>query len=179
MIFCHVYITKLRCNSAILGTTLTVLQLRASHIHSFICPQMEAVVKTVHGKEDILVGHNFFFKWIATDLPKRVPKAHKFVVITDTTLYKIYGSALNEAFDTAKLGEGRIVPGHGYTRLHITPGYNLGSVDGLLTGLHEPHASHLDLLQAFLSKETIFHAYQEAIDRGYLWHEFGDLNLII
>jgi S-adenosylmethionine:tRNA ribosyltransferase-isomerase len=45
--------------------------------------------------------------------------------------------------------------------------------------LHEPQASHLDLLSAFLPAEKICAAYQEAIERKYLWHEFGDLNLIL
>jgi S-adenosylmethionine:tRNA ribosyltransferase-isomerase len=47
------------------------------------------------------------------------------------------------------------------------------------TGLHEPEASHLDLLSAFLPAEQIRAAYEEAIERRYLWHEFGDLNLIL
>jgi S-adenosylmethionine:tRNA ribosyltransferase-isomerase len=74
---------------------------------------------------------------------------------------------------------GRILPGTGYTRLRITPQHQLQAVHGLLTGLHEPQASHFDLLQAFTSKERILPAYWEAITRGYLWHEFGDLNLIL
>jgi S-adenosylmethionine:tRNA ribosyltransferase-isomerase len=52
-------------------------------------------------------------------------------------------------------------------------------VDGLLTGLHEPEASHLDLLAAFVPSPTIYASYHEAIARRYLWHEFGDLNLIL
>jgi S-adenosylmethionine:tRNA ribosyltransferase-isomerase len=52
-------------------------------------------------------------------------------------------------------------------------------VDGLLTGLHEPEASHLDLLTAFLPAQTVRAAYEEAVRLGYLWHEFGDLNLIL
>jgi S-adenosylmethionine:tRNA ribosyltransferase-isomerase len=51
-------------------------------------------------------------------------------------------------------------------------------VDALLTGLHEPEASHLDLLTAFLPAQRIEAAYSEAIREGYLWHEFGDLNLV-
>jgi S-adenosylmethionine:tRNA ribosyltransferase-isomerase len=55
----------------------------------------------------------------------------------------------------------------------------LSVVVGLLTGLHEPTASHLDLLTAFLPPERLQPAYNEAIQQGYLWHEFGDLNLIL
>ena len=68
---------------------------------------------------------------------------------------------------------------HGYTRLRLTATHQLRVVDGLLTGLHEPQASHLDLLSAFLPVDVVRTAYQEAIGRNYLWHEFGDLNLIL
>ena len=70
-------------------------------------------------------------------------------------------------------------PGHGRTRLRIRPDTRLHAVDGLLTGLHEPQASHLDLLSAFVSPEHLDAAYQEALAQGYLWHEFGDMNLIV
>jgi S-adenosylmethionine:tRNA ribosyltransferase-isomerase len=68
---------------------------------------------------------------------------------------------------------------HGYTSLRLTATHQLRVVDGLLTGLHEPQASHLDLLCAFLPVDVVRTAYQEAISRNYLWHEFGDLNLIL
>lgn len=45
--------------------------------------------------------------------------------------------------------------------------------------MHEPEASHLDLLTAFLPAEKIRDAYEEAVRLRYLWHEFGDLNLIV
>ena len=70
-------------------------------------------------------------------------------------------------------------PERGYTRLRVTARHRLAVVDGLLTGLHEPMASHLDLLTAFLPPERLRTAYEEAVRLGYLWHEFGDLNLIL
>lgn len=68
---------------------------------------------------------------------------------------------------------------HGYTSLRVTGAHKLQIVDGLLTGLHEPQASHLDLLCAFLPADVVRAAYQDAISRNYLWHEFGDMNLIL
>ncbi len=68
--------------------------------------------------------------------------------------------------------------GVGVTRLRIAPGHRLQAVDGLLTGLHEPEASHLDLLGAFIDPETLHRAYDQALATGYLWHEFGDVCLI-
>jgi S-adenosylmethionine:tRNA ribosyltransferase-isomerase len=75
--------------------------------------------------------------------------------------------------------DGVVSPVHGYMRLHIAADHRLSAVDGLLTGLHEPTASHLDLLTAFLPPQRLQAAYEEAVRLGYLWHEFGDLNLIL
>jgi S-adenosylmethionine:tRNA ribosyltransferase-isomerase len=83
------------------------------------------------------------------------------------------------ALESAAGAGGRVRAGHGYTRLHVTAGHVLRVVDGLLTGLHEPEASHLDLLTAFLRAERVRAAYEEAVRLRYLWHEFGDLNLIV
>jgi len=70
-------------------------------------------------------------------------------------------------------------PGPGVSRLRISPGFPLSVVDGLLTGLHEPEASHLDLLGAFLDPPALERAYAAALDAGYLWHEFGDVCLLL
>jgi len=69
--------------------------------------------------------------------------------------------------------------GPGVSRLRISPGFPLRVVDGLLTGLHEPEASHLDLLGAFLDSAALERAYAAALDAGYLWHEFGDVCLLL
>ena len=87
------------------------------------------------------------------------------------------GTTVVRALESVARGE--ITAQHGYTRLHINADRQLKAVDGLLTGMHEPEASHLDLLTAFLPAVEIQSAYSEAVARQYLWHEFGDLNLII
>jgi S-adenosylmethionine:tRNA ribosyltransferase-isomerase len=89
------------------------------------------------------------------------------------------GTTVVRALESVAEESGRVRASHGYTRLRITANHELRAVDGLLTGLHEPEASHLDLLTAFLPGERIRTAYEEAVRRGYLWHEFGDLNLIV
>jgi S-adenosylmethionine:tRNA ribosyltransferase-isomerase len=89
------------------------------------------------------------------------------------------GTTVVRALEAVADSVGRVTEAHGYTRLKVDSQHRLKVVDGLLTGLHEPEASHLDLLRAFLSAEQIRVAYREAIARKYLWHEFGDLNLIL
>jgi S-adenosylmethionine:tRNA ribosyltransferase-isomerase len=89
------------------------------------------------------------------------------------------GTTVVRALETAAQADGSVEAASGWTRLHIGPGYRLCTVDALLTGFHEPRSSHLDLLSAFVEPGRLQAAYQEAIRRGYLWHEFGDVNLII
>lgn len=89
------------------------------------------------------------------------------------------GTTVVRALETAARADNTVAAMRGWTRLRITPNYTLRVVDGLLTGLHEPQASHLDLLSAFVAPARLQHAYQECIARSYLWHEFGDMNLIV
>ena len=72
-----------------------------------------------------------------------------------------------------------IVPGEGWTDLVITPDRPLRSVNGLITGLHEPRATHLSLLESVSGRRHLERAYGEARRLGYLWHEFGDSHLIL
>lgn len=67
----------------------------------------------------------------------------------------------------------------GFTRLYVRPGRPVNSVDGLLTGLHEPLTSHLALLYTIGGQALIREAYAEAVREKYRWHEFGDSHLIL
>ena len=89
------------------------------------------------------------------------------------------GTTVVRALESVAYMTGNITARHGYTQLYITANHTLKVVDGLLTGLHEPEASHLNLLTAFMPAKKILQAYEEAINEKYLWHEFGDLNLIL
>jgi S-adenosylmethionine:tRNA ribosyltransferase-isomerase len=67
----------------------------------------------------------------------------------------------------------------GWTSRVISPETGLRVVDGLLTGLHEPRSSHLRMLAAFHDEELLRDCYEAALDRAYLWHEFGDVHLLL
>lgn len=75
--------------------------------------------------------------------------------------------------------EGAPRPGRGLAGAVLHPGVHTCAVDGLLTGLHAPRTSHLGLLEAFLPAHALREAYLDAIREGYLWHEFGDMHLIL
>jgi len=67
----------------------------------------------------------------------------------------------------------------GWTSLVVEPDHVVRSVDGLLTGLHEPRASHLKMLTAVAGEDALRAAYAEALRERYRWHEFGDVHLML
>lgn len=67
----------------------------------------------------------------------------------------------------------------GMTNLFITPKRGLKVIDGMLTGMHEPKASHLLMMQALADVTHLSKCYEAAIAEQYQWHEFGDLHLIL
>jgi S-adenosylmethionine:tRNA ribosyltransferase-isomerase len=89
------------------------------------------------------------------------------------------GTTVVRALESSVDANGEVVGSRGWTDLVITPERGVHVVDGLLTGLHEPRASHLSMLEAIAGRQTIEKAYAVALDREYLWHEFGDLHLIL
>ncbi|GIN87038.1 queuosine biosynthesis protein [Heyndrickxia sporothermodurans] len=89
------------------------------------------------------------------------------------------GTTVVRALESAVNSNGIIQESKGWTNLYINADTKLQIVDGLITGFHEPEASHLDLLTAFIDQKLLYNAYREAIEKKYLWHEFGDINLIV
>jgi S-adenosylmethionine:tRNA ribosyltransferase-isomerase len=89
------------------------------------------------------------------------------------------GTTVVRTLETAADERGDVQAQTGWTNLHIDADYRLRVTDGLITGFHEPEASHLDLLSAFIAPDLLSAAYREAIERKYLWHEFGDMNLLL
>jgi S-adenosylmethionine:tRNA ribosyltransferase-isomerase len=89
------------------------------------------------------------------------------------------GTTVVRALETAADEAGAVRAAQGWTRLVVSPERGVRAVDGLLTGWHEPRASHLLMLEAVAGRELLEASYRAAIERGYLWHEFGDLHLLL
>jgi S-adenosylmethionine:tRNA ribosyltransferase-isomerase len=88
------------------------------------------------------------------------------------------GTTVVRALETAAIS-GELRSASGWTHLAIQPGHRMKVADALVTGFHEPQASHFDLLLAFVDEPLLARAYAEAVMRRYLWHEFGDATLIV
>ena len=89
------------------------------------------------------------------------------------------GTTVVRSLETVTDEKGMTHPGEGWTRLIITPQRGIRAVTAMLTGLHEPMATHLAMLEALAGREHLRITYAEALREGYLWHEFGDLHLIL
>lgn len=89
------------------------------------------------------------------------------------------GTTAVRALESTADEEGTVHPGQGWTELIITPKRGVRAVDGLLTGFHEPEASHLLMLTAIAGPRLIRASYDAALAGRYLWHEFGDVNLLL
>lgn len=89
------------------------------------------------------------------------------------------GTTVTRALESAVDAEGRVVPSSGWTERVVTPADPPRIVDGLVTGWHDPGASHLLLVEAVAGPELTQAAYDAATAEGYLWHEFGDAALLL
>jgi S-adenosylmethionine:tRNA ribosyltransferase-isomerase len=88
------------------------------------------------------------------------------------------GTTVTRALESAVTDDGSLGAADGWTDLLLGPDRPARTVDGLITGLHDPDASHLLLLEAVVGAEAVQRVYDAAIDRRYLWHEFGDACLL-
>ncbi|MFC8229053.1 S-adenosylmethionine:tRNA ribosyltransferase-isomerase [Streptomyces sp. NPDC057287] len=89
------------------------------------------------------------------------------------------GTTAVRALESAADGDGVVRAATGWTDLVVTPQRGVRVVDGLLTGLHEPEASHLLMLEAIAGREALRRGYAQALGHRYLWHEFGDAHLLL
>jgi S-adenosylmethionine:tRNA ribosyltransferase-isomerase len=89
------------------------------------------------------------------------------------------GTTVTRALETVASPDGTVRVGAGWTDLVLGPRRPAWVVDGLVTGWHEPEASHLLLLEAVAGPDLVRRAYAAALDHGYLWHEFGDSCLLL
>jgi S-adenosylmethionine:tRNA ribosyltransferase-isomerase len=94
------------------------------------------------------------------------------------------GTTVVRALETVTDERGTTSAGSGWTSLVITDDRPLRVINAIITGLHEPHATHLTMLGRVIEaaggdQRHLERAYQQARELGYLWHEFGDSHLII
>ncbi len=133
-------------------------------------------VSSLEVESEIVENHPLYPEpfWVPGDTARAVNAARaegRRVIAIGTTVVR----ALESAWDACSQ---KVRSVSGFTRLYIHPKRGVQVIDGLLTGMHDPVTSHLAMLYAIAGQEMIKDAYREALEKGYLWHEFGDSHLI-
>ncbi len=132
---------------------------------------------TLHcGVSSLEAGEDPYAEWF--DVP---PATARLVNLTRRCGGRVIaaGTTVVRALESAVPGDAGVSPRTGWTSHVVTPQNPVRAVDGLLTGLHEPRSSHLRMLAAFHPAELLERCYDEALAQGYLWHEFGDVHLML
>jgi len=130
-----------------------------------------------HEVKGSLTEHPFLPEWFSVpqttaDIVNQANQERRRVIATGTTVVRALAAATRA---TNCIVEAK----SGWTTIVITPNNPVPTVTSLLTGLHNDATSHLAMLYAFVRPDRLRLAYEEAVHRGYLWHEFGDSNLIL
>ncbi|HET7715208.1 MAG TPA: S-adenosylmethionine:tRNA ribosyltransferase-isomerase [Bauldia sp.] len=131
---------------------------------------LHAGVSSLEGEEAALAPEAFS---VPAETAARINAARQRgrpIVAVGTTVVR----AIESAWDGSE-----VRPAEGFTRLFVHPGRPVTSVDGLITGFHDPTASHLAMLEAVGGRDLVHSAYREASLNEYLWHEFGDSHLVL
>ena len=91
------------------------------------------------------------------------------------------GTTVVRALETAAAAraDGPLPASAGWTHHLVTPQTPPRVVDALFTGLHEPRSTHLLMLNAFAGAGLLRRCYAAAVEQSYLWHEFGDVHLLL
>jgi S-adenosylmethionine:tRNA ribosyltransferase-isomerase len=89
------------------------------------------------------------------------------------------GTTVVRALETVAAPDGSVHAAAGWTGLTVTPERGVRAVDALLTGWHEPDASHLLMLEAIAGRALLERSYAAALAHGYRWHEYGDVHLLL
>ena len=141
-------------------------------------------------RSGVLVAPVLLHTGVSSQDAGEAPQPERFEVTADTaTLVNAarsrggrvvaVGTTATRAIESAAGVDGLVEAAGGWTELVIGPDRPVRVVDGLVTGWHNPEASHLLLVEAVAGPELTQRAYDAAVESGYAWHEFGDSCLIL
>jgi S-adenosylmethionine:tRNA ribosyltransferase-isomerase len=89
------------------------------------------------------------------------------------------GTTTTRALESFSNGNGGVRAGKGMTSLFIRPPHRFRVIDGLITNFHLPQSTLIMLVSAFAGRDLLMEAYQQAINRKYLFYSYGDAMMIL
>lgn len=106
----------------------------------------------------------------ATRLNKAKKEGRRIIAVGTTSVRTL------EAFTNT---HGVVQSGARDVNIFIYPGYEFRTVNGMITNFHLPKSSLLMLVSAFMGRENMLRAYEEAKRKKYRFYSFGDAMLIV
>ena len=89
------------------------------------------------------------------------------------------GSSVVKATETAVGTDGFLKEYEGWTNKFIFPPYDFGLADSMIANFYHPQSPLLMETAAFGGYDLIMHAYELAIENGYMFGSYGDAMLIL
>ncbi len=89
------------------------------------------------------------------------------------------GSTTVRTLETVMGERGSMMPCSGRSSLFVHPPYEFKIVDVMLTNFHLPKSTLIMMVSAFMGREFVFRAYEEAIRERYRFYSYGDCMLIL
>ena len=128
-------------------------------------------------KTENLAEHKMHSEWgCITDAQAETINNATRVIAVGTTSLRLLESAAMRNSDHEKYR--RVTPFCGTTDIFITPGYDFGAVDVLLTNFHLPKSTLFMLVSAFAGLENMKRAYSHAVAEKYRFFSYGDCCLL-
>ncbi|MCL1844372.1 MAG: tRNA preQ1(34) S-adenosylmethionine ribosyltransferase-isomerase QueA [Defluviitaleaceae bacterium] len=130
-------------------------------------------------KEDDITKHHMHSEYCriepeVADMINATKAAGGRVIAIGTTSCRTIESRTESGTDGA-----RVLAGSGKTDIFIYPGYEFKIMDGLQTNFHLPESTLIMLVSAFVTREKILAAYNEAVREEYRFFSYGDAMLIV
>jgi len=89
------------------------------------------------------------------------------------------GTEIMRAMETVVGTNGLLKPYDGWTNKFIYPPYRFTAANAFFVNLYMPQSSQLMMVAAFGGFEETMHAYEEAVNEGYRFGDYGDAMLIV
>lgn len=126
-------------------------------------------------REDEITKHHMHREWlnVGAALVERMhatrAAGHRVVAV---------GTTVVRALEAASV-DGKVQPFAGETQIFIFPGYQITSIDALITNFHLPQSTLLMLVSALAGRDYMLAAYRYAVAQRYRFFSYGDAMLIL
>ncbi len=102
-------------------------------------------------------------------------KGRKVAAVGTTTVRTLEQAALL----SERRGSAELLPAVGVANLYILPGHRFRMVDAMVTNFHLPKSTLIMMVSAYVGRDLILDAYQEAVKEKYRFYSFGDAMLVL